>query len=149
VEDVTSSPVPIAAIRGLARASRLLERASAELNLSQYRVLASIAAGDERASRIADRLALGKPTISATVESLRQRGLLTRTGVDEDQRAAALRLTAEGQAALTTAERTMADRIEALASRTPDPAAVVQVLIWLDGAVDELMTERASAAERR
>lgn len=144
-----TSPVSVDAIRGLARASRLLERASAELNLPQYRVLASIASGDERASRIADRLALGKPTISATVESLRQRGLITRTCVDEDQRAAALRLTADGQAALEAAERTMTQRIEELAARTPDPVAVVQALVWLDGAVESLMAERAAAGERR
>jgi DNA-binding MarR family transcriptional regulator len=141
--------VPVAALRGLARASRLLERASGELNLSQYRVLAAIAAGDERASRIAERLALGKPTISATVESLRQRGLLTRTGVDEDQRAAALRLTTDGQTALRTAERAMTDRIQSLAARTPDPAAFVQSLVWLDDAVDQLMSERTAEADRR
>ena len=143
------SPVPVDAIRGLARAARLLERASVEVNLSQYRVLAAIASGDERASRIADRLALGKPTISATVESLRLRGLLTRTGVDDDQRAAALRLTAEGAAALEGAERAMTRHIEDLAARTPDPAAVIQALVWLDAAVEALMSERAVAGDRR
>jgi DNA-binding MarR family transcriptional regulator len=120
----------------------MLERASGELSLPQYRVLASIAAGDERASRIAERLALGKPAISAAVESLRQRGLLTRSGVDDDQRAAALRLTGDGRAALEAAERAMTERLAHLAHRTPDPAAVVRALVWLDGAIDSVIDER-------
>jgi DNA-binding MarR family transcriptional regulator len=143
-----TSAVPLEAIRGLARASRMLERASGELTLAQYRVLASIASGDERASRIAERLALGKPTISATVDSLRQRGLLTRSGVEADQRAATLALTGDGIAALAVAEQAMAERISWIASRTPDPAAVLQTLVWLDGAIDELLAQRAAAGER-
>ena len=144
-----TSLVPVAALRGLARSSRLLERACGDLNLAQYRVLASIAAGDERASRIAHRLALGKPTVSATVESLRQRGLLSRTGVDEDQRASALRLTPQGEVALAAAEQAMAERVADLVSRTPDAAAVVQALAWLDAAVDSVMAERTDAVARR
>jgi DNA-binding MarR family transcriptional regulator len=127
----------------------MLERASAELSLSQYRVLASIASGDERASRIAARLALGKPTVSATVESLRHRGLLSRSGVDDDQRAAALKLTAEGKAALHTAEQLMIERLVELADRTPDPAAVVRALAALDKAIDEYFAERIATRGRR
>ncbi|HKT02580.1 MAG TPA: MarR family winged helix-turn-helix transcriptional regulator [Rugosimonospora sp.] len=135
--------VPADAVRALARASRILERASGELNLSQYRVLASVAAGDERATRIADRLALGKPAITAAVESLRQRGLLTRSGVASDQRAAALALTAEGRATLDTVERAMRERLGELAARTPDPDAFVQALVWLDAAIDAFLGHTA------
>src|ERR1700722_4197232 len=88
----------IEAVRALSRVSRLLERASGELSLSHYRVLSAIASGDQRASRVAARLAVGKPTISASVESLCQRGLLARSAVDGDHRAAALHLTAAGEA---------------------------------------------------
>ena len=80
-------------MRGLARAARILERVSGELSLAHYRVLSAIAGGDERASRVAERLALGKPAVSAAVESLSQRGLIARSEVAGDQRAAALRLT--------------------------------------------------------
>ena len=73
-------------MRALARASRLLERATDELSLGHYRVLAAVAAGEERASRVASRLALGKPTVSATVESLCERGLVARARVAGDQR---------------------------------------------------------------
>jgi DNA-binding MarR family transcriptional regulator len=136
------TPVPVEALHGLARASRLLERTSGELSLPQYRVLASIGSGDERASRIARRLALGKPTISATVDSLCLRGLVSRSDVDADQRAAALRLTDDGRAVLETAEREMVERVARLAALTPDPAAVVQALVWLDAAVDGYLAER-------
>ena len=130
------------ALHGLARASRVLERSSGELSLAQYRVLASVGSGEERAARIAARLALGKPTISATVDSLTQRGLLTRSGVDADQRAAALSLTDEGRATLAAVEREMSERLDWLAARTPDPQAVVQALAWLDAAVDQFLAER-------
>ncbi|BEP16419.1 hypothetical protein acdb102_47300 [Acidothermaceae bacterium B102] len=120
----------------------MLERTSGDLSLAQYRVLASVGSGEERAARIAARLALGKPTISATVDSLTQRGLLTRSGVDADQRAAALSLTDDGRVTLQAVESEMAQRLEWLAARTPDPAAVVQALVWLDAAVDQFLAER-------
>src|SRR2546421_10046018 len=68
----------IRAVRALARASSVLERASSELSLAHYRVLAAISSGSAMASRIADRLAVGKPTISAAVEALERRGGLGR-----------------------------------------------------------------------
>jgi DNA-binding MarR family transcriptional regulator len=83
----------IEAVRALARASRFLERSSDELSLAHYRVLAAVASGDERASRVAQRLAIGRPTISAAVDALGQRGLLSRGTVEGDQRATALHLT--------------------------------------------------------
>src|SRR5580700_9447325 len=115
----------VEAVRALTRASRLLERASGELSLSHYRVLSAIASGDERASRIAARLAVGKPTISATVESLCQRGLLARSAVKGDHRAAALRLTAQGAAVLARVEAEMVARLEGLSSRTPDGGRLI------------------------
>ena len=68
----------IGVLRALARLARVIERAGDELNLAQYRVLVAIASGDERASRVATRLAIGKPTVSAIVEALHDRGLVPR-----------------------------------------------------------------------
>jgi DNA-binding MarR family transcriptional regulator len=138
----------IRAARAIARASRLLERASDQLNPSQYRVLASIATGEERASRIASRLALGKPAISATVDSLRQRGLLTRREVDDDQRATALSLTPQGWAILAQVESAMQQRITAVAEQAPDPGALIDALVELDRAIDAMLAERATAEPR-
>lgn len=132
----------VEAVRALARISRVLERASGELNLAHYRVLAAIAAGDERASRVALRLALGKPAVSAAVDSLAQRGLVARSGVTTDQRVAALSLTAAGTAALAGAETAMVERISLLCARTADPAQVLASLAALGDALDEAAEDR-------
>jgi DNA-binding MarR family transcriptional regulator len=137
----------VEAIRALARASRVLERASGELSLAHYRVLSAIASGDERASRVATRLAIGKPTVSAAVEALTQRGLLSRSGVDGDQRVAVLHLTPDGAALLSRVEGEMIRRFDDLCARTPDGAQLRESLVWLGGAIDERQAQRA--AERR
>jgi DNA-binding MarR family transcriptional regulator len=132
------------AVRALARASRMLERASSELSLAHYRVLAAVSSGDERASRVAHRLALGKPAISAAVDALAARGLIERLGVAGDQRAAALRLTAAGEQTLARVETEMVRRIDDLCARTPDGALVLATLAWLGGAIDAARAERAA-----
>jgi len=134
----------VEAVRSLARASRVLERASGELSLAHYRVLSAIASGDERASRVADRLAVGKPTISATVDVLCQRKLLERWEVEGDQRASTLRLTAEGEALLARVESEMINRIDDLCDRTPDGRQLLESLVWLGRAIDETQAQRAS-----
>jgi DNA-binding MarR family transcriptional regulator len=131
------------AIRALARMARQLERSSGDLNLAHYRVLAAVADGDERASRVADRLALGKPTVSAAVESLTRRGLLSRADAEDDRRAATLTLTPAGEAALAEVERGMLERLDDLCARTPDPDAVLESLARLGEALDEVAAERA------
>jgi DNA-binding MarR family transcriptional regulator len=135
----------VQAIRALARMARQLERSSGDLNLAHYRVLAAVADGDERASRVADRLALGKPTVSAAVESLTKRGLLAREDAADDRRAATLTLTPAGKAALAGVEKEMLGRLDDLCARTPDPDAVLDALARLGEALDEVADERLAA----
>jgi DNA-binding MarR family transcriptional regulator len=137
----------VEAVRALARATRVLERASGELSLAHYRVLSAVASGDERASRVAERLALGKPTVSAAVDALAQRGLLIRSEVEGDQRVAALHLTPEGWALLARVEAEMVHRMDDLCARTPDAAQLMESLGWLGAALDDRQAQRA--AERR
>jgi DNA-binding MarR family transcriptional regulator len=132
----------LAAVRALARASRMLERASGELSLAHYRVLSAVASGEERASRLAARLALGRPTISAAVEALSQRGLLDRVEVEGDARAVALSVTAHGREVLGRVETEMARQLRDLARRTPDAGRLIETLTWLGPAVDEARAER-------
>jgi DNA-binding MarR family transcriptional regulator len=141
-EVVVARANAVEAVRALARISRVLERASGELNLAHYRVLAAIDSGDERASHVAVRLALGKPAVSAAVDSLVQRGLVVRTGVSTDQRAAALSLTSAGEAALRQAETAMVERIRGICDRTPNEAVVLTSLAWLGAALDQASAER-------
>ncbi|HEV8065247.1 MAG TPA: MarR family winged helix-turn-helix transcriptional regulator, partial [Acidimicrobiales bacterium] len=117
-----------------------------EVNLAHYRVLSAIAAGDERASRIAARLALGKPTVSAAVEALSQRGLLERNEFAGDQRVDALGLTPEGRAVLQRVEAAMQAWLDGVCARTPDRDQVVRSLAWLGDAIDAARAERADEA---
>src|SRR3954466_2228626 len=75
------------ASRAMALLGRTLERACADLTLAQYRVLAMVASGDARASKIAERLAVAKPTVTAVVDGLVDRGYLLREAVPGDRRA--------------------------------------------------------------
>jgi DNA-binding MarR family transcriptional regulator len=145
-----SNEIKVQAIRALARMARALERFSGDLNLAHYRVLSAVADGDERASRVADRLALGKPTVSAAVESLCKRGLLSREDAADDRRAATLTLTPAGEAALAVVEEEMLDGLEDLTARIPDGEAVLESLGQLGEALDQVAAERAAAraAER-
>ncbi|MDQ6849569.1 MAG: MarR family winged helix-turn-helix transcriptional regulator [Actinomycetota bacterium] len=145
---MTTRSQRIDAVRALARVSRLLEHASGELSLSHYRVLAAVADGDERASRVARRLALGKPAISASVEALCRRGLLAREGVAGDQRASALRLTNAGKRALTEVETALLARLDAVLEHTRDRRALVTALANLGEALDGLADERLAQAAR-
>jgi DNA-binding MarR family transcriptional regulator len=135
----------VEAVRALARASSALQRVSGEMSLAHYRVLSAVASGDERASRIARKLAVGKPTVSAAVEALSQRGLLARRTSVDDQRAAELHLTAEGVALLDRVETAMVARLDDLAARTPDAGALIDALTWLGAALDARVTAREAA----
>src|SRR5258706_1357362 len=98
------------AARALALAARSLERAAAarDLTLAQFRVLALVAAGDERSSLLADRLAVAKPTITAVVDGLVERGFVTREAVAGDRRSIRLALTTSGVAVVHAAQPGMA-----------------------------------------
>jgi DNA-binding MarR family transcriptional regulator len=135
----------VEAVRSLARASSMLERSSPQLSLAHYRVLAAIAQGNERASNVARRLAIGKPAVSVAVESLCQRGLLARSGVAGDQRVVALHLTPEGEALLDQVETEMISRINDLCDRTPDGEQLIESLVWLDAAMDSRVADRLAA----
>src|SRR5258708_26415046 len=88
------------AVRTLARVARLLERACVDLSLPQYRVLFHLSQGEERASQLAERLPLAKPTITAAVAGLLERGLLQRPEAVGDPRATQPRPTPAGRQAL-------------------------------------------------
>lgn len=135
----------VQAVRAVARLSRVLERACGDLSMAHYRVLAAVADGDERASRVAARLALGKPTISASVDALTKRGLLSREDVAGDQRAATLRLTPAGEQALRQAEAAMTDRLDAVLAATPRGAEVPAALCRLGTGLDKLAARRVRA----
>jgi len=131
--------------RTLARLARLLEHAGGELTLAQYRLLAMVAEGDERAGALAGRLALAKPTVTAAVDGLVERRLLARTEVAGDRRAVNIRITPAGRRALAATETAMAGCLEPVLDRCDDPAAVAAAIDQLGRALDAVMAERRAA----
>ncbi|HEY1763252.1 MAG TPA: MarR family transcriptional regulator [Acidimicrobiales bacterium] len=133
------------AVRGFARAVRILERSSRELSMPHYRVLASVATGEERASRVAERLELGRPAISSAVEALCAHGFMERREVEGDQRAVDLRVTPEGAVVLERVEREMTEALRALCARIDGGEQLIASLAALDGAVDALYAEKRAS----
>lgn len=109
--------------------------------MAQYRVLSAVAAGDERASRVAARLGLGRPAVSAAVEALCRAGYLHRHDAPGDQRAVDLTVTAAGRTQLAEVEARMVAVLEDLAARAEGPSAVT-ALAALGPALDQLYRER-------
>jgi DNA-binding MarR family transcriptional regulator len=138
------------AVRSLARTARLIERMMpARLSMADFRMLSAIGDGEARASRLARRLALGKPTVSASVDSLVKRGLVTRTTHGADQRAIDLALTLEGVEVLAEADATLCHAIERVADATHDPDATLRTLAQLGPALDTLLAARDARVESR
>lgn len=138
-----------AAAIGLARASRLIERMLPELSLADFRILSAIGEGEARAARLAERLALGKPTISATVDSLARRGLVLKRTSPDDQRVTELRLSEEGEHRLGEATAALAASVAALAGFSGDPAATLAALAGLGAAIDRRHAAVRAEGRRR
>src|SRR3954452_7397026 len=125
-----TDPELVRAARALALTARALERAAGEceLTLAQYRVLALISAGDERSSLLAERLAVAKPTITAVVDGLVERGCIERASVRAAPRSIRITLTKPGQQALRAAEREMAATLERILGHASDRVALLSAL---------------------
>lgn len=132
-------------LRTIARLARLLERACADatdVTLPQYRLLALVGDGSERASRIAETLTVAKPTVSAMVDALVERGLIARAEVQDDRRAVRLTLTAPGEAALVAAEQAMTARLTPVMEHCVDADDVETGWTRVATALDEMRAER-------
>lgn len=131
------------------RLARVLERNTGdELSLAQYRTLGSLLTGDERASQLASRLAVPKPTLTALIDSLVARGLVTREGVVGDRRVVRLSITPEGRAAHGRVEANLAVAFDDLLDRCPDPAVVLEGLDGLRQALDARFAELVAEEDR-
>jgi DNA-binding MarR family transcriptional regulator len=135
----------------VARLARVLERACGELDppltLPQYRLLALIASGASQASHLAGQLALAKPTVSATIDTMVERRLLERSTSSDDRRVTTLTLTAIGHDVLGRAEAAMRARLDDVLARVDDPVAVAHALTAIGDALDERRAERHAARD--
>ncbi|HEY8545114.1 MAG TPA: MarR family transcriptional regulator [Acidimicrobiales bacterium] len=104
----------VAAARAVAFTARRLERSLGEMTLPQFRVLALVASSTERASRIAERAAVSRPSLTGLLDGLEARGWVRRVLVDGDRRGVLLEVTDDGRDALGNAERCMAAALDSL-----------------------------------
>jgi DNA-binding MarR family transcriptional regulator len=135
-EDVT-----ISAVLAVLRITRVLERIDAGISPQQYRILKLIGLGGERSARLAEKLAVARPTLTATGDSLVAAGLVCREAEAGDRRVVRLHLTEAGQAAIERADAAYAAWFGSLLDHTGCRDRIVADLLKLD----ESMTERRRA----
>jgi DNA-binding MarR family transcriptional regulator len=105
-----------AGLRLLARLARVAEQAcqSTGISLPQYRLLVSISGRSQRASELALRVGVSRPTLTSLVDGLEQTGSLRRAPVPTDRRGIQLVLTEAGRMAVERAEAALLQRLSQL-----------------------------------
>lgn len=139
---MTRADIPV---RTLARLARLLEHSCGDLTVPQYRLLAMIGEGSGRATLLAGRLALTKPSVSGMIDVLVDRGLVTRTPEPADRRAVKLALTPAGSRALEDSERSMAERLDPIIAGCDDPTAITAALGQIEASLNRVVDARLAA----
>jgi DNA-binding MarR family transcriptional regulator len=133
------------ALLTILRVSRVLERIEAGVSPQQYRILKLIGEGGERSARLADRLAVARPTVTATADSLVAAGLACREAEPGDRRVVRLRLTEAGQAAVARADAAYAEWFGGLLDHTGQREQIVTDLLLVDTAMTERRRARTAA----
>jgi DNA-binding MarR family transcriptional regulator len=126
-----------AAVLTVMRLYRALERVDAGLTPRQYRMLKLAGAGGERSARLAEKLAVAKPTLTATADGLVAAGYAEREAEAGDRRVVRLRLTGKGREAVDRADAAYAAWLTPVIEATGDTAGVLHTLGGLDQAMDE------------
>ena len=133
----------LAAVRALAFGARVIERALDDMTLPQFRVLSLIASSPERASRIAEKAAVSRPSLTGLLDGLETRGWVRRVEVDGDRRGVGLEVTPAGRAALQAAERAAEARLEHVLEAMPADERRA-VLVGLDALCGAFAALRAA-----
>lgn len=120
----------------LLRMARVLERAQTELSLPQYRLLRMVGAGGASSARVAERLSVRRPTITAAVDGLVASGYLVREADPADRRVVRLCLTPEGRDALERAGAALRERCAAVLGQVSDPDRLLALLGEVDAVLD-------------
>ncbi len=154
----TSSPndpptgTEIAAARTVVRLSRHLAHALGHVDLTeaQYRVLAMLAEGEAGASGIAGQMALTKPSITALIDGLEERGLVERQPHPSDRRRRTLSITAAGADQLQRADAATVSCLRSIAAHTEESGSCCfEHLGEWDGAVKNYRQARREARAAR
>ena len=114
----------------------LLDEATAALDL----------ASEAAVNTATERLAVAKPTLTATADGLVAAGYAQREAEPGDRRVVRLCLTAAGRAALERADAAYAGWLGPLLGATGDMAGVLEAFRGLDAAMDERRRARLGLA---
>jgi DNA-binding MarR family transcriptional regulator len=138
----------IPAVRALATGARVVERALGDMTLPQFRVLAIVASSPERASRVAARAAVSRPSLSGVLDGLESRGWVRRSDVDGDRRGVHLDVTPAGRHALDAATAAAAAALGDLLTdeAAPERDAILRALALLAGVFDARVERRVGSA---
>ena len=103
-------------VRLIARLTRIAEQAcqSTGISLPQYRLLGSVTDGPHRASELAARVGVSRPTLTSLVDGLETAGLLRRVPVPTDRRGVDLEATPDGLSAVARADVVLIERMMSL-----------------------------------
>ena len=137
----------IEALLTILRITRVLERIDAGVSPQQYRMLKLIGEGGERSARLAEKLAVARPTLTATADSLVAAGLAYREAEPGDRRVVRLRLTEAGRAAVTRADAAFSEWFSELLNHTGRRDQIITDLLSLDIAMTERHRARAAASK--
>jgi DNA-binding MarR family transcriptional regulator len=135
--------------RALATGARALERVLGDMTLAQFRVLSVVASSPERASRIAERADMSRPSLSGLLDGLASRGWVERRVVAGDRRGVRLEVTPNGHAALRRAQAAVSEAMAAILVDVPfdERDAVRRALVVLARAFDERATSSRAVQE--
>ena len=142
--DAAEDPM-VSAVLTVLRMSRVLERVDAGVSPQQYRMLKLIGEGGERSARLAEKLAVAKPTLTSTADSLVAAGLAVRQAEPGDRRVVRLCLTPQGQAATERADAAYAAWFGSLLDHTGRSEQILADLLMLGDAMTERYRNRLAA----
>ncbi|QGG95375.1 MarR family winged helix-turn-helix transcriptional regulator [Actinomarinicola tropica] len=117
--------------------AKSVERAlhDADLSPSQYRLLVYLSDAPSAATALAKKLSVTRPSLTALVDTLEQRGYVVRGNDPTDRRRVTHEISAEGRAAVARADATIQQRLGTWldAHLTPDEVAAVNtgLELWL------------------
>jgi DNA-binding MarR family transcriptional regulator len=127
------------------RMSRVLERIDAGISPQQYRILKLIGEGGERSARLAEKLAVARPTLTSTADSLVASGLAFREAEPGDRRVVRLRLTPAGRDAIARADLAYCAWLDSLLEHTGRRDQILADLKLLGDAMTERRRARLAA----
>jgi len=148
-QDGTGDQRAARAVMIVLRLFRALERVDSDLTPQQYRIMKLAGAGGERSARLAERLAVAKPTLTATADGLVAAGYARRDTEAGDRRVVRLCLTAAGHEALDRADAAYGRWLGHVLAETGEPHLVLHALDLLNQAMDDLRCSGSATAARR